>query len=212
MDNQRLILLLVFSFSVIMLWEAWQKQGQPVPAPSAIATQGAATSAINSVPTPSTVNAAPSPATAVLPLAATDQAATQTAAKQVIKTDLFVAEISAQGGDLTRLELVNHHATEDKTKSFVLFDNGEKHFYQAQTGLIGENLPNHKSLYQFISGNTELKDGQDALEVRLETVAANGPKLIKTYIFHRDSYLIDVSHEIINQGATPLVPQIYFQT
>ncbi len=33
MDNQRLILLLVFSFSVVMLWDAWQKQEQPAPAP-----------------------------------------------------------------------------------------------------------------------------------------------------------------------------------
>ncbi len=212
MDNQRLILLLVFSFSVIMLWEAWQKQGQPQPAPSAIATQGSPGAAVSTVPTPETkINAAPGTASSALPQGAANQVASQAVAKQIIKTDLFIAEISAQGGDLTRLELIKHHATEDKAKNFVLFDNGEKHFYQAQTGLIGESLPNHKSLYQFISSNTELKEGQDALEVRLETTA-NGLKLIKTYTFHRDSYLIDVSHEIVNHGATALSPHVYFQT
>ncbi|MBK7325937.1 MAG: hypothetical protein IPI89_07325, partial [Propionivibrio sp.] len=29
MDNRRLILLLVFSFSLVMLWDAWQKYNQP---------------------------------------------------------------------------------------------------------------------------------------------------------------------------------------
>ena len=29
MDNRRLILLLVFSFSLIMLWDAWQRQSLP---------------------------------------------------------------------------------------------------------------------------------------------------------------------------------------
>jgi YidC/Oxa1 family membrane protein insertase len=29
MDNRRLLLLLVFSFSLVMLWDAWQKYSQP---------------------------------------------------------------------------------------------------------------------------------------------------------------------------------------
>ena len=32
MDTQRLILMVIFSFSLLMLWEAWQKEHQPVPA------------------------------------------------------------------------------------------------------------------------------------------------------------------------------------
>ena len=31
MDNRRLILFVVFTFSLLMLWDAWQKQGQPQP-------------------------------------------------------------------------------------------------------------------------------------------------------------------------------------
>ena len=38
MDNRRLILLLVFSFSLVMLWDGWQKHNQPkVAAPVASA-------------------------------------------------------------------------------------------------------------------------------------------------------------------------------
>lgn len=131
---------------------------------------------------------------------------------EVVKTDLFSAEISSQGGDLIRLELIQHHATGDKTRNFVLFDNGEKHFYQAQSGLIGDKLPNHKSTYQFVAGSRELKEGRNTLEVRLETATDYGVKVAKTYTFHRASYLIDVSHEIINQGVAPLNAHVYFQS
>jgi YidC/Oxa1 family membrane protein insertase len=31
MDTQRLILFIVFSFSILMLWDAWQKEQHPVP-------------------------------------------------------------------------------------------------------------------------------------------------------------------------------------
>jgi len=211
MDNQRLILLLVFSFSLVMLWDAWLKQGIPKQVAPTAAVQGVASAGSGAVPTPT---AATSPAgVAALPVAA---AATAEAAVLVgsmtIKTDLFIAEISAQGGDLTRLELVKHHATEDKAKNFVLFDNGAKHLYQAQSGLIGSNLPNHKSIYQFVPGDRQLRDGQDVLEVRLETAVTNGVKLVKSYKFHRDSYLIDIGYEIVNQSAIPLNAHVYFQT
>ncbi|MFA7280554.1 MAG: membrane protein insertase YidC [Sterolibacterium sp.] len=207
MDNQRLILLLVFSFSLIMLWEAWQKQGQPnLPASS---THGVSTPAANPVPSPAP---AAIPASTGLPTEKSGQVPAQSkVVTEVIKTDIFNAEISSQGGDLVRLELVKHLATEDKTKKFILLDNGEKHFYQAQSGLIGDNLPSHKSLYQFVQGARELKDGQDKLEVRLETTSGNGSKVAKTYVFHRDSYLIEISHEIVNQGTVPLSAHVYFQ-
>jgi YidC/Oxa1 family membrane protein insertase len=33
MDTQRLILFVIFSFSALLLWEAWQKESRPPPAP-----------------------------------------------------------------------------------------------------------------------------------------------------------------------------------
>lgn len=199
MDNRRLILLLVFSFSLIMLWDAWQKQGQPKPgavAPAAQAVPAVATPA-GAVPTPTpgapavVPNAVPAGPAVVAPGAVTAK----------VQTDLYVADISSQGGDITRLELVRHPDTEDKSKHFVLFDNGGKHVYLAQSGLIGEGLPNHKTEWKLAAGDYSLKDGDKQLEVRLEANAANGAKLAKTYVFHRGSYQIEVRHEGAPAGA-----------
>ncbi len=112
-----------------------------------------------------------------------------------------MADISPQGGDITRLELVRYPDTEDKTRNFILFDNGQKHVYLAQSGLIGDGLPNHKTLWKLAAGDLALKDGEQQLAVRLEASGASGARLSKTYIFHRDSYQIDLLQEGAPAGA-----------
>ncbi len=202
MDNRRLVLLLVFSFSLLMLWDAWQKQGQPKPAPTASAPAAAGNAA---VPAPSAVGVAPG----AVPDAAPAATAAQQIAGTTIRTDLYQADVSALGGDLVRLEIVKHRATEDKTKNFVLFD--EKHRYAAQSGLIGAGLPNHKTVWQLPSGKQELKDGDKELRLRVTASGEGGIQVVKTYVFHRDSYLIDVEYEIVNGGAASVMPHAYFQ-
>ncbi|MBS0542887.1 MAG: membrane protein insertase YidC, partial [Proteobacteria bacterium] len=54
MDQRRLILFLVFAFSIVMLWEGWVKHNQPAPGPTAASSAGTAAPAADaSVPTPS---------------------------------------------------------------------------------------------------------------------------------------------------------------
>jgi YidC/Oxa1 family membrane protein insertase len=197
MDNRRLILLLVFSFSLIMLWDAWQRQGMPKSPVSAAAPAAATGVAVpaGTVPTPTLAAAAGAPP--VVP--GTPNVVASGAVTAKVVTDLYVANISSQGGDITRLELVRHPDTEDKAKSFVLFDNGVKHIYLAQSGVIGEGLPNHKTEWKLAGGDHVLKDGDKQLELRLEATAQGGAKVTKTYVFQRGSYQIEVRHE----GAAP---------
>lgn len=202
MDNRRLILLLVFSFSLIMLWDAWQRQSLPK-APTAAATPSSTAAAgpgVGAVPTPTLPPAAAAAVPGAAPVPA-EVAVVPGAATAKVRTDLYVVDISSQGGDITRLELVRHPETEDKSKHFVLFDNGGKHIYLAQSGVIGEGLPNHKTEWKLAAGEHVLKDGEQQLEVRLEATAANGSKVTKTYVFHRGSYQIEVRHEGIGAGT-----------
>lgn len=205
MDSQRLILFFVFSFSVFLLVDAWQRDQQPAtthtaPASSAKPEQQAA---------PPTPTGKLAEKMAVTP----PEGATTLAKGEILKveTDYLRAEISAAGGDLRRLELKLHRDTEDKNKVFVLFDNRPDHVYIAQTGLIGPGLPNHRTEFKAPSGDYTLAAGAEKLEIRLEAPDTNGIKTAKIYHFHRSSYVIDVSYEITNQGQTEVQPFAYFQ-
>ncbi|KFB66548.1 membrane protein insertase YidC [Candidatus Accumulibacter vicinus] len=201
MDNRRLLLLIVFSFSLVMLWDAWQKYSQPKaasPAASSLAEAPAPKPSVNlHAPLP-----APPPATTAA--ASADKSETVT-----VRTDLFVAEVAKQGGDLVRLEFNAYKDSNNKAKNFALFE--ARHQYLAQSGLIGEGLPNHKTLFSVTSGNRELAGDARTVELRLEAPVSNGVKVTKIYTFTRDSYLIDVTHEIANGGEKEVAAHVYYQ-
>lgn len=212
MDNQRLILLLVFFFSCMMLWDAWQRKDAPPP----VAAQTPATQAAGSVPggaaqgvaandadVPSAPTSAPVSATAVPAGAPAVQAPTLR-----VRTDLVSADVSAQGGDLVRLELLKHRATDKPDQNFVLL--GPAHAYAAQSGLIGPGLPNHKSVWTLPATDLTLQDGENELRVPLEAPVAGGGKVVKTYVFKRGSYLIDVEYRFVD-GVPPPGTYAYFQ-
>jgi YidC/Oxa1 family membrane protein insertase len=205
MDNRRLILLFVFFFSLVMLWDAWQKyQNPPVQQPAAAAT--AAGSPVPEVPAASASAPAPS---ASLPTGVPTPVVNK---GQIVKvsTDLFTAEISTQGGDIVGLELSNYKSLSDKEKKFSLFE--PKHQYAAQSGLIGEGLPNHKTLFTVASTSHELASGANTVELRLDAPpTADGVKVTKVYTFTRDSYLIKVAYEIDNGSQREVSAHAYYQ-
>ena len=201
MDTRRLILVFVFSFSLVMLWEAWQKHNNPQ---APLATTPAATAI---APVPGATASAPVSAASV----PDGNAASASAKAEIIKvkTDLFVADVSTQGGTIVGLELNNYKASEDKLRNFSLFD--AKHQYAAQSGLIGEDLPNHKTLYTVSPGNLELGAEAKSIELRLEAPVVNGVKVTKIYTFNRGSYLINVAYDIENGGQKEVSAHAYYQ-
>ena len=211
MDNQRLILLLVFIFSLFMLWDGWQRQNQPAQvAGKTQAPQAAAVQPGGNAPAPSTsLASAAAPTPSAVP--AVVQVAPAAGEKALVKTDLYQAEIASVGGDLVRLELIQHKATEDKSQHFVLMEISKERTYLAQTGLIGEGLPNHKTEFKLKAESYELKPDEAKIEIRLEAPEANGLKVAKIYTFHRGSYQIDVGYEIANRRQTPLAAHTYYQ-
>ncbi len=112
---------------------------------------------------------------------------------------------------MVRLELNRHRSTEDKAKNFVLMEISKDSTYVAQTGLIGEGLPNHKTEFAPEPGMRELKPGSSTLELRLTAPEANGLKVTKIYTFHRGSYQMDVGYEIVNRRQAPFAAHAYYQ-
>ena len=201
MDTRRLILVFVFSFSLVMLWEAWQKHNNPQ-APLATAPAATATA-----PVPET--SAPAPVSAASVPEGNSTAGSAKAEIVKVKTDLFVADVSTLGGTVVGLELNSYKASEDKSRNFSLFD--AKHQYAAQSGLIGEGLPNHKTVFSVAPGSRELATDAKSVELRLETPAVDGVKVTKIYTFNRGSYLINVATEIDNGSQKEIAAHAYYQ-
>jgi len=199
MDTQRLVLLFIFGFSVLMLWEAWQREHTPKPPAQAV--QPAAPSAAK--PAPSTT----APAAGAVPAAAA--APTEKGETIRVTTDLVVAEINTLGGSLDRLELLRHKDSEDPSKDFVLIS--PAHHYEAQSGLTGEGGPNHRSLWRAEPGPRELGASADSLQVRLRAQGKDRVEVEKVYTFHRNSYVIDVVLHLTNRSAAPIATYAYFQ-
>jgi YidC/Oxa1 family membrane protein insertase len=208
MDTQRLILFVIVSFSLLMLWDAWQREQRPPPPTPSQQAQPAG------VPTPTTpVPAKPAaqvPQAGVTPDAVPSTAAPAPARELVkVETDVLSAAIDPLGGDLVRLELKGHRDSFDTSKPLLLL--GPDHAYAVQSGLIGPNLPTHKTQLTAEEKAYALADGKDSLQVKLHATTPEGVKVAKTYAFRRGSYVIDVAHEIANTSQAPLSAHAYFQ-
>jgi YidC/Oxa1 family membrane protein insertase len=226
-DMRRTLLWVVFTMSLVLIWDAWNKHnGQPSmfggPAPqaavSAPPTPGAAPAAL---PAPAATASAPGVPVAAGTAQAVPGAPAATPAPApgrepvVVTTDVLRASFDTLGATLVRLELLNYADQADESRKVVLFDQSASRLYLAQTGLItaeaGVSLPNHLSPMRLVSKETSLAEGKQQVEVRFESEPVDGRRLVKTYTFQRGDYVVGVSHEVVNEGSTPVNPQLYLQ-
>ena len=213
MDTQRLILVVIFTFSAFFLFEAWQRERNPPPPPAqkVAPSPGTATMGSADLPLPSTL--AP-PATVAGPGAVPVPSGIATAPGGrtiTIRTDLYTAQVDTAGGVLTSVALDRHRDSEDLSKPYLALQRTTDRIFVAQAGLIGEGLPNHRTVYEALPGTRELAAGADTVALKLLATAPSGAKVVQTLTFHRGSYVIDASFEITNAGTAPLAPFAYFQ-
>lgn len=200
MDTKRLVLFVIFSMSILMLWDAWQRQHAPVEVVKQTATHQTEATPGQAVDANSVSN---------LPVEADYKLLT--GQRISVTTDLYKADIETTGGDLRRLELLKHRASENDTTNFVLLDDAAKPMvYVAQSGLIGTDLPSHNAVFTSSASSYQMQEGKDALEVRLSW-ASNGVTVDKIYTFHRNKYAIDVTYEVKNGSASAITPVVYYQ-
>lgn len=208
MDLQRLFLFLIFSFSLVLVWDGWQRYQHPEHFVQQI------------VPTDKDLPATALPAstaqaasTAALQGIATQQAVARPTGKTIhVQTDLLEVEISSIGGDISRLALLKHPDAEDKSKPLVLFHRGEgTHNYVAQSGLLGSGLANHNTPFSSEQDRYELSGTADQIQVRLTATGNSALKTTKVITFHKGSYLIDISYEMQNTGKLAVTESGYFQ-
>ncbi len=219
-EMRRTLLWVVFSMSLVLLWDAWNKHtGQPslfgTPQVTQPAASGPMPAGSAAVPAAAALPAGTASAMPAAPVAEASTAAPLQSQKVDITTDLVKATVDTLGGSMVRLELLKQADHADRDRNVVLFDESSSRLYKAQTGLIaaqgGAAMPNHLTVFNLVPGDLTLKQGQDRLEVRLESPEVGGIKLIKTYVFQRGSYVVAVKHDVVNVSTTPVTPQVYYQ-
>lgn len=223
-DMRRTLLWVMFSMSIFLIWDAWKQHNgeasffSPTSAvrPTPAAAPPAVPAVVPGLPTPTTAAAPATAAASPAPLPAASAPQTAPLAEQVtVTTDLVKATLDSKGGDLIRLELLKQVDKLDATKNTVLLDQSAERFYVAQSGLVpasgGAGLPNHHTVMTLVPGERTLQPGQNSLQVRFESPVVGGVKLIKTYTFKRNDYLVDVTNEVVNESSVPVDPRLYLQ-
>jgi YidC/Oxa1 family membrane protein insertase len=220
MDIRRTILLMIFSFSLLMLWNNWQvHQGNPplfgaqtpTAKPKAESSDAASPASNAGVPTAPTTTTAPAASNvATVPgLAPAASTASQTV---VFKTDVLALTFDLHGAQLIRTDLLAFPSVSDPLKPFTLLERIAGHTYVVQSGLTGAPagvaFPNHLAPFVLETDARELKG--DGLVIKFASTSGD-VKLTKTFTLKRGSYAVDVAHHIENLSAQAINPSVYLQ-
>jgi len=227
MDIKRLVLWAVMLFSMFTLWNNWgiyngkpSMFAPPKPPELTAPVAGANGNGNASMPAAGAMAAAAAPVTAPGETPVHSEPIT-------ITTDVFKAVFDTEGGQLKHLELLQHKNTKSQTlldvitekihhadteqaqQNEVIFDDSPKLKYLAQTGLIGDQYPNHRSGFTVRPGPRSL-DNSDQVQLILDS-EKGGVKLTKIFTFKRGQYSIDVKHEVTNNTGAAISPSLYLQ-
>ena len=121
--------------------------------------------------------------------------------------------IDRRGGDIRRVNLPGYPVNlEQPGLPFELLDVGNGRLYMAQSGLIGPDgldSGSDRPLYRAARAHYELGDAQ-SLAVELSAEAGD-LKVIKTFLFRRGEYLVDVIYRVENRSAAPFQASFFGQ-
>lgn len=215
MDNVRLILFAALSVVILLLWQAWEQDFGSKSTPTPAVTQ-------NQAP-PSESKPAKSDVPDVVIPAAPSEHATVSPDKQaaaavkseiiIVRTDLLEVKIDLLGGTINEADLLAYPVkVEEPDKPYRLMQNIRPRLFIAQTGLLGEHSPDHHALFSAPPGSQfTLKDGENRLEVPLKWTSPSGMTVVKTFIFQRGDYVIDVRQTVTNASNTAWIGRQYGQ-
>ncbi len=208
MDNQRLLLFVVFSFSILLLWDAWREKD--VPPQTAPATQAVQQN------TQAAVVDKDIPAAAAIATTQTAQPAggLQSGTRAIVKTDVLEVEIDANGGDLRRARLPGYYEVDHPTQTLTLLtDKTAATRYVVQSGLLNVQkglLPNHKDVFELTGGTYQLTGDSLSIPLVWNNPQA-GIRVEKTYVFRRGSYEVELIQKITNNSMAPVQVESYGQ-
>lgn len=238
MDIRRTILWMIFSFSLLLLWNNWQVyRGQPslfslTPPATETAKPDAAKPATaphaaagEGIPSSAAQNAPASQAKVPTPEAVPQ-------GEQVhVKTGVYDLTFDTMGAQLVRADLLayknqeattgilpwfkglmGHKPPKDAGGPMYLLNNQPGDMYVAQTGLVGapqgSSYPTHLTPFTLVGSGPVVKG--DTTEISFEATS-DQVRVVKTFILSKDGYDIHVRNDIYNLGSQPIDPSLYLQ-
>jgi len=222
MDNPRLFLwigLALLAWMNIIQWDRdYGAQSAASTATSATspavapAAPGAASSSLPELPS------APGPAAAV-PAAATQVPATSAVAAAApsvrVVTDVIDMDISLQGGDLLRADLLQYPRDKKPGSPAVrLLSTDDATYGVVRSGLRaadGRAEPTHLALYTAPATEFRLAPGAQELRVPLTWTDGQGVTVTKTYVFKPGQYAVEVIYDVQNASGADWNAASYVQ-
>ncbi|WP_300646571.1 membrane protein insertase YidC [Paenalcaligenes sp.] len=212
MDIRRTILWMIFSFSLLLLWNNWQEyNGKPSLFANAPVTEEQSANTTPASAADTTVPQALS-STSTAPTLPESTVASADTEIITVTSDVYKLSFDTIGAQLVRAELLNYASPDENAEHMTLLDNSATSTYLAQTGVVGapagQSYPTHLTPFRLISEQTDLQAGR--LDIVFEATA-DQVRVLKTYTLTEGSYDIKVSHQIENLSDQPIAPSIYLQ-
>ncbi len=131
-----------------------------------------------------------------------------------VRTDVLDLDVSLQGGELKRADLLQYPQVKGQSAPVRLFNTDPVGHYSLQTGLsgpAGTARPTHLAIFTSAQIAYELGTSRDELRVPLTWSDGAGVTVTKTFILHRGQYRIDVQYDVQNDSTAPWQASSYAQ-
>jgi YidC/Oxa1 family membrane protein insertase len=224
MDNPRLLLWIGLALLVWMNIIQWDRDYGATATAAAVSSAAPTTAAPATAASPdnSTLPSLPSMPVAGAPDAAAAAAGTPSLPAAVasvptvrVVTDVLDIDISLQGGDLLRADLVQYPRDKQPGSAPVrLLSTDESTFGIVRSGLRaadGRPEPTHLATYTAPATEFRLAPGAEELRVPLTWTDDQGVTVMKTYVFKPGQYGIDLHYDVQNASSTDWQGASYLQ-
>ncbi|MGB5102656.1 MAG: membrane protein insertase YidC [Steroidobacteraceae bacterium] len=227
MDNPRIFLWIGLALLMWMNVIQWSRDYGPGSTPPAATAQAPATvtgaapensgsaTQLPAMPSADTAAGVPAATTPDATTATTPAVAASTAPRVRVVTDVLDLEISLQGGDLVRGDLLQYPRDKRAGSPPVrLFDTQEPNFHVVRSGLRvlnGAAEPTHLATYSSAATEYRLAPGASELRVPLTWTDGQGVTVTKTYVFKPGLYSIDILYAVDNRSTADWSGASYVQ-
>jgi YidC/Oxa1 family membrane protein insertase len=208
MDNPRIFLWIGLALLAWMNVVQWNRDYGSVPPPVAEATQAATPEAAAEQAAQSQLPSLPSAqqSTTATPAAGTAPEAAAAGTPRIrVVTDVLDMDISLQGGDLLRADLLKYPQDKRPDSPPVrLLGTQEPDYHVVRSGLRvlnGRAEPTHLATFTSPATEYRLAPGATELRVPLTWTDGAGVTVTKTYVLEPGSYAIDVQYAVDNRSA-----------